>query len=174
MWTGWGRCFWGSRSSLPLVPAILGSLLPPSRPQMAFPLPKACLWCFLLHPVLGGSGDKLTSSWPVPSPQGFYLASCPCGKAESSTVHPSKQMGSTCGLKGKELAQLTHHQQESGLKPRLGSQGQGAELARETWGNGGSHLSLFFRPLTHRQPPTEASSTVSMLQMRSLEPGGFK
>lgn len=39
-----------------------GSLLSPSRPQMASSLPKACLWCSL-HPVLGGSGDKLTSSW---------------------------------------------------------------------------------------------------------------
>ena len=78
------------------------------------------------------------------------------------------------GLKGKELAQLTHHQQKSGLKRGLGSQGRGAELAPETWGNHGSHLNLFFRCLTHLQPPREASSTVSMLQMRSLEPGKVK
>lgn len=78
------------------------------------------------------------------------------------------------GLKGKELAQLTHHQQKSGLKPGLGSQGQGAELVPKTWGNRGSHLSLFFRCLTHLQPPREGSSTVSMLQMRSLEPGEVK
>ena len=42
-------------------PAILGSLRPPSGPQKAFPLPEACLWCSL-HPVLGGSGGKLTST----------------------------------------------------------------------------------------------------------------
>lgn len=87
---------------------------------------------------------------------------------------PVNTWGVRVGLKGKELAQLTDHQQESGLKPGLDSQGQGAELAPETWGNRGSHLSLFFRHLTQLQPPTEASSTVSMLQMRSLEPGEFK
>lgn len=84
-------------------PAILGSLHLPSGPQKAISLPEACLWCSL-HPGLGGSGGKLTSSRAVPSPQGFCLASRPCGKAESSRVHSSKQMGSMCGLKGEGIS----------------------------------------------------------------------